>query len=179
MSPGDRTPRDPVPGAAGPGDPLPRYPVPGDLARRARAWIADDPSLADRAELQDLLDAARRDDPAGRAAAADLADRFAGRLEFGTAGLRGAMGAGPNRMNRAVVRAATAGLARWLREYRPDAAGSRGGARLGRPAPLGGVRRGSRGRADRGGHPGAPAARPQPHARCSPSRSGTCPPGPA
>ncbi len=77
MSPGDRTPRDPVPGAAGPGDPLPRYPVPGDLARRAEAWITDDPSLADRAELQDLLDAARRDDPAGRAAAADLAGRFA------------------------------------------------------------------------------------------------------
>jgi phosphomannomutase len=122
MIPGDPTPRDPVPGAAIPGDPAPRYPVSGDLARRAEAWIAEDPSLADRAELQDLLDAARRDDPAGRAAAADLADRFAGRLEFGTAGLRGAMGSGPNRMNRAVVRAATAGLARWLREHRPAAA---------------------------------------------------------
>jgi phosphomannomutase len=122
MIPGDPTPRDPVPGAAIPGDPVPRYPVSGDLARRAEAWITEDPSLTDRAELQDLLNAARRDDPAGRAAAADLADRFAGRLEFGTAGLRGAMGAGPNRMNRAVVRAATAGLARWLREHRPAAA---------------------------------------------------------
>jgi phosphomannomutase len=122
MIPGDPTPRDPVPGAAIPGDPVPRYPVSRDLARRAEAWITEDPSLTDRAELQDLLDAARRDDPAGRAAAADLADRFAGRLEFGTAGLRGAMGAGPNRMNRAVVRAATAGLARWLREHRPAAA---------------------------------------------------------
>jgi phosphomannomutase len=122
MIPGDPPSGDPVPGAAIPGDPVPRYPVPGDLARRAEGWITEDPSLADRAELQDLLDAARRDDPAGRAAAAGLADRFAGRLEFGTAGLRGAMGAGPNRMNRAVVRAATAGLARWLREHRPAAA---------------------------------------------------------
>jgi len=122
MIPGDPPSScDPLPGAAIPGEPVPRYPVSGELARRAEAWITEDPGLADRAELQDLLDAARRDDPAGRAAAADLADRFAGRLEFGTAGLRGAMGAGPNRMNRAVVRAATAGLARWLREHRPAA----------------------------------------------------------
>jgi phosphomannomutase len=45
---------------------------------------------------------------------ADLADRFRGRLTFGTAGLRGAVGAGPARMNRAVVRATTAALAQWL-----------------------------------------------------------------
>jgi phosphomannomutase len=93
-----------------------------DLARRARAWIADDPSPADRAELQDLLAAAGHPDKAGQVARAELADRFAGRLEFGTAGLRGAMGAGPNRMNRAVVRAATMGLARWLHERWPSAA---------------------------------------------------------
>ena len=127
MTPGDPTPGDPasgapIPGNHVPGDPVPQYPVSGDLAQRAEAWITDDPSLEDRAELQDLLDAAQRDDPAGRAAAAGLADRFAGRLEFGTAGLRGVMGAGPNRMNRAVVRAATAGLARWLHEHRPAAA---------------------------------------------------------
>jgi phosphomannomutase len=96
--------------------------IPGELARRVQAWIDDDPGPADRAELEGLLDAAQRDDAAGQAAAASLADRFGGRLQFGTAGLRGVMGAGPNRMNRAVVRAATAGLARWLHEHRPDAA---------------------------------------------------------
>jgi phosphomannomutase len=102
---------------------IPGQPIPAELAARARAWMADDPSAADRAELQDLLDAAGRGETAGDAAAADLADRFAGHLEFGTAGLRGAMGAGPNRMNRAVVRAATAGLARWLHEHRPPGTG--------------------------------------------------------
>jgi phosphomannomutase len=69
------------------------------------AWIDDDPDERDRAELRGLLDSG--DD-------AELADRFAGRLTFGTAGLRGAVGAGPNRMNRAVVRAATAAVAGWL-----------------------------------------------------------------
>jgi phosphomannomutase len=101
--------------------------IPADLRARAQAWIADDPSPADRAELQALLDAASRagDSPpeaGARTALADLADRFAGTLQFGTAGLRGAIGAGPNRMNRAVVQAATAGLVRWLRERRPTAA---------------------------------------------------------
>ncbi len=112
-----------ISGDPAPGDRAPGHPVPGELAERARAWIADDPDGTDRAELQDLLDAAARGDTAGDAAAADLADRFAGRLEFGTAGLRGAIGAGPNRMNRAVVRAATAGLARWLHEHRPPGTG--------------------------------------------------------
>ena len=96
--------------------------TPGELTERARAWLADDPSPADRAELGGLLAAAGQPGPAGQAALADLADRFAARLEFGTAGLRGAMGAGPNRMNRAVVRAATMGLARWLQERWPTAA---------------------------------------------------------
>ena len=104
-------------------DTIPGSPLPAELAERVRAWIGEDPDAADRAELQDLLDAAARGDAVGQAAAADLADRFAGHLEFGTAGLRGAMGAGPNRMNRAVVRAATAGLARWLREHRPPGTG--------------------------------------------------------
>ncbi len=80
------------------------------------AWIADDPDPGDRAELRGLLDRAGADagSPAGEAALAELRDRFAGRLEFGTAGLRGVVAAGPNRMNRAVVRGATAAVAGWL-----------------------------------------------------------------
>ncbi|HEV8063661.1 MAG TPA: hypothetical protein VGP46_02460, partial [Acidimicrobiales bacterium] len=84
-----------------------------DLRATAAAWIADDPDPATRAELQALLD-----EPSP-AAAAELADRFADRLHFGTAGLRGAVAAGPNRMNVAVVRTATAALARWLATDRP------------------------------------------------------------
>ena len=78
----------------------------GDLLARARAWAADDPDPATRAELGTVIEAAQGGDPE---AAADLADRFAGMLEFGTAGLRGRLGAGPNRMNRAVVIRAAAG----------------------------------------------------------------------
>ena len=92
----------------------------GELRAQAERWIAGDPDERDRAELRALLD----DD--GEAAAAELADRFAARLEFGTAGLRGAIGAGPNRMNRAVVRAATAALARWLAEHRGPGAAEAG-----------------------------------------------------
>jgi phosphomannomutase len=83
---------------------------------RAAAWLADDPDAADKAELTELLS-----DPSDEAAA-DLADRFARRLAFGTAGLRGAVGAGPNRMNRATVTAATAALAGWLLGRDPAAA---------------------------------------------------------
>ena len=75
-------------------------------------WIADDPDPITRDELSDLVDAADGDDAA---AAADLADRFAGDLEFGTAGLRGALGGGPNRMNLAVVIRTAAALVTWLR----------------------------------------------------------------
>jgi phosphomannomutase len=82
--------------------------IDGGLRARAEHWAAADPDERDRAELRALLD------DGGEAAAAELADRFRARLEFGTAGLRGAIGAGPNRMNRAVVRAATAALAGWL-----------------------------------------------------------------
>ncbi len=79
-----------------------------DLRVRLDAWLADDPDERDRAELEALA----AEDDGG--AADELADRFSGRLEFGTAGLRGTIGAGPNRMNRAVVRGTTAALARWL-----------------------------------------------------------------
>jgi phosphomannomutase len=88
--------------------PGPPGPADDDLRARVTAWIADDPGDRDRAELAAL---AADDSEQGRA---ELADRFAGRLLFGTAGLRGAVGAGPNRMNRAVVRGTTAALAGWL-----------------------------------------------------------------
>jgi len=92
-----------------------------DLASRVRAWQADDPDVADRAELESLLERAASE----RAARDELADRFADRLHFGTAGLRGEVAAGPNRMNRAVVRATTAALARYLSRAVPgsEAAG--------------------------------------------------------
>ncbi|HET9657187.1 MAG TPA: phospho-sugar mutase [Kineosporiaceae bacterium] len=92
-----------------------------DLLRQARAWRDTDPDPDTRAELTDLLTRAGADGhgtvtPAGETASAlaELADRFAGMLQFGTAGLRGALGAGPNRMNRVVVIRAAAGLATYL-----------------------------------------------------------------
>jgi len=79
--------------------------IPDDLRAQVQAWIDDevDPAAAD--ELLDLL--ARSDE-------AELADRFSGPLTFGTAGLRGPLRAGPNGMNRAVVRRTAAGIAGWL-----------------------------------------------------------------
>jgi len=78
-----------------------------ELRAQALAWLADDPDDGDAAELRKVVDALPD-------SATDLADRFAGRLAFGTAGLRGPLRAGPNGMNRAVVRAAAAGLVTWL-----------------------------------------------------------------
>jgi phosphomannomutase len=79
--------------------------VDAQLRTAVEAWLDDDPDERDQAELRALLNSGD---------GTELADRFAGRLTFGTAGLRGAVGAGPNRMNRAVVRAATAAVAGWL-----------------------------------------------------------------
>ena len=84
-----------------------------------REWIADDPDAETAAGLTSLLERAQRGD---ESADAELADRFSGLLEFGTAGLRGALGGGPNRMNRVVVLRAAAGLTAYLQESqgRPD-----------------------------------------------------------
>lgn len=79
----------------------------------ARAWMAQDPDAVTREELSELL--ARVEDGDAEAAA-DLEDRFSTRLAFGTAGLRGTLGAGSNRMNRVLVAQAAAGFAAYLLE---------------------------------------------------------------
>ena len=86
---------------------------PDSVLETARAWLAQDPDGETRAELRELIAAAESGD---EAAEADLADRFSARLAFGTAGLRGELGAGSNRMNRVLVAQAAAGLAAYVRE---------------------------------------------------------------
>lgn len=76
-----------------------------DVVERARIWIAGDPDPRTRAELAALLDPVYR---------TELEDRMDGTLAFGTAGLRGVVGAGSNRMNRATVIRTTRGLAGYL-----------------------------------------------------------------
>lgn len=81
------------------------------LLNDARAWAAQDPDPRTAATLIELVKLTE----AGTAAARqDLEDSFRGTLQFGTAGLRAALGPGPNRMNRVVVRRAAAGFANFL-----------------------------------------------------------------
>ncbi|WP_406862733.1 phospho-sugar mutase [Streptomyces sp. HUAS MG47] len=82
-----------------------------DLIAQAQAWLAEDPDSETRAELAALIEGGERD---------ELAARFAGTLQFGTAGLRGEIGAGPMRMNRSVVIRAAAGLAAYLKAKGQD-----------------------------------------------------------
>lgn len=77
-----------------------------ELLDRAKTWLAEDPDPETREELAELI---------GAGDLAALGERFSGTLQFGTAGLRGELGAGPMRMNRAVVIRAAAGLAAYLK----------------------------------------------------------------
>lgn len=88
-----------------------------ELIDAAQAWVDDDPDHETRVELGDVLAKAKKGD---QVAVDDLADRFSGMLEFGTAGLRGALGAGPNRMNRSVVIRAAAGLTAYVQALKPE-----------------------------------------------------------
>lgn len=76
-----------------------------NLEKSAEAWLNQDPDPATRQELQTLLEAGNT---------TELESRFGSRLQFGTAGLRGELGAGPNRMNRVVVGQAAFAIAKFL-----------------------------------------------------------------
>lgn len=88
-------------------------PLSTGLAQRAREWASTDPDSATAAQLLALVDDAER---GSATATAELEDAFSGTLQFGTAGLRAALGPGPMRMNRVVVRRAAAGFAAFLNE---------------------------------------------------------------
>jgi phosphomannomutase len=85
-----------------------------DLARAIVSWTEQDPDPQTREQVDDLLAAA---DAGNTQAMSELVDAFSSRLEFGTAGLRGALGPGPNRMNRVVVGQTAAGLASYLLDH--------------------------------------------------------------
>ena len=85
-----------------------------DLTTAAAEWIAGDPDPITRAELQGIVESGDVD---------ELTERMGATLQFGTAGLRGRVEAGSNRMNRATVIRATKGLADYLVATTGTAAG--------------------------------------------------------
>ena len=84
--------------------------IDSNLTSRVQFWIEQDPDPITKAQLTELLKAVQTD----QTALLELQDAFIAPLEFGTAGLRGALGAGPNRMNRVTVLQAASGLAQYL-----------------------------------------------------------------
>jgi phosphomannomutase len=82
-----------------------------NLIEQARDWINQDPDTETVSELESLIEAS---DEQG------LSERFGQRIGFGTAGLRGLLGAGPNRMNRVLVAQAAAGISKYLKENFDD-----------------------------------------------------------
>lgn len=88
-----------------------------DIYQRAKNWIDQDPDPVTRQELTELI---------SRKSEQELLHRFSGKLEFGTAGLRGELGAGPNRMNRVVVARAAKAIAEFLIRNRSSYADSAG-----------------------------------------------------
>jgi phosphomannomutase len=87
------------------------------LLSLARDWLEQDPDPETRDELRGLIEECADADEGACDTCSQLAERFSGTLQFGTAGLRGELGAGPNRMNRVVVSRAAAGLARYLLDH--------------------------------------------------------------
>ncbi len=85
-----------------------------NLFQVAQNWLDQDPDLETRAELEQLISQAKANDAKAQA---ELANRFDGRLQFGTAGLRGRLQAGSMGMNRVLVAQAAGGLAEFLKGY--------------------------------------------------------------
>lgn len=81
------------------------------LIDRAKSWVEHDPDPVTKAELDALISSGNT---------TELEDRFMGLLQFGTAGLRGELGAGPNRMNRVVVGYAALAIAQFLKANRAE-----------------------------------------------------------